>query len=372
MAPQPKGRAGRKAHAASAALLPAGLGAAVLDALPISVYVVDGRLDVVAWNAKREQGPQGMPRHAALGRPLRNVLSPAGFRATAPLLERVLSSGQPHEESTETPDGRRFHVRRFPVKTGGRTTHVVSWFEDVTERSALELRLIASDRLAFLGQLVAGVAHEVSNPLAGIAGCAEVLATLAAQASGVKARREAQEFHELIREEVARCERLVRTLLDAARHEPGREADIGATTRTVLRLLDRHPAFARVHVVARLPEGLPPARIDPDSLKQVVVALAVNAAQAMPTGGTLTLRAGKTDTGLQLDVMDTGPGVPVELRARIFEPFFRADDSRPGSGLGLAIARNLVRGRGGDILLRTRRGAGAAFRVLLGVAEGKA
>lgn len=345
------------------------LGAAVLDALPMSLYVVDRDLRVVFWNAQRERGPFGQPRQAVLGRPLAEVLPAAGYRATEPLLRRVLTTGQPHEESLETDGGRRLHVRRLPIRKGRVVTHVVSWFEDVTERSALELRVIASDRLAFLGQLVAGVAHEISNPLAGIAGCAEVLASLAARGPASVAR-EAREFRKLVRDEVARCERLVKTLLGAARPQPGRTADLGATTRAVLRLLERHPAFARVKVVARLGGRLPPAEIDADSLKQVVVALAINAAQAMPGGGTLTLRGSQQGGGLALDVIDTGRGVPPECRARIFEPFFRADPSRPGSGLGLAIARSLVRSRGGDILLRPRRGPGAAFRVLLREAEG--
>lgn len=349
---------------------PPDLGAAVLDALPMSLYVVDRDLRVLFWNAERERGPLGQPRQAVLGRLLEDVLPPAGFRATAPALQRVLSSGQPHEESLETEGGRRLHVRRLPIKKGRVVTHVVSWFDDVTERSALELRLIASDRLAFLGQLVAGVAHEISNPLAGIAGCAEVLASLAARGPA-SAACEAREFRKLIRDELARCERLVKTLLGAARPQTGRTADLAATTRAVLRLLERHPAFARVKVVARLGSGLPPAEIDADSLKQVVVALAVNAAQAMPAGGTLTLRAGEHAGGLLLDVTDTGTGIPPESRARIFEPFFRADPSHPGSGLGLPIARSLVRGRGGDIVLRARRGPGAAFRVLLRRAEGQ-
>jgi signal transduction histidine kinase len=140
-------------------------------------------------------------------------------------------------------------------------------------------------------------------------------------------------------------------------------AAIDATVASVLRLLDHHPAFTRIRVVQRFPAGLPPARIDADSLKQVVIALAVNAAHAMAGGGTLTLRAGQTRQGLVLDVMDTGPGVPAEIRHRIFEPFFTTNAAQ-GAGLGLAVARTLVRHRGGDLIYRHRR-SGAAFRVLL-------
>jgi signal transduction histidine kinase len=338
---------------------------AVLDALPVSLYMVDRGLRIVAWNSRRETGPQGRLRADALGRPLREILSPAGYRATVPILRRVFDTGVPHEETTEpTGQARQFRILRLPVRRGRRITHVLSWFEDITERRALEMQLIASDRLAFLGQLVAGVAHEVSNPLASIAGCAEALASLASAAGSPAGRREAEQFRDLIRSEVARCERILRTLHGAARPDPASVADVAATVDTVLRLLERHPAFTRVHVRRRIPVALPPATIDVDSLKQVVIALAMNAARAMAGGGTLTLIAAKERAALILDVVDTGPGVPEAIRRRIFEPFFTTDSSK-GSGLGLAIARSLVRGHGGDLVYRTRRGRGAAFRVLL-------
>jgi two-component system NtrC family sensor kinase len=121
--------------------------------------------------------------------------------------------------------------------------------------------------------------------------------------------------------------------------------------------------------VCRIPSKIPEARIDADSLKQVVMALASNAAQAMPDGGTLTLRGGRSNGHVVLAVQDTGPGVPAQLRSRIFEPFFTTKQDQ-GAGLGLAIARTLVRGRGGDLVCRPRRGRGALFRVLLRPAEG--
>jgi len=337
--------------------------AAVLDALPMSVYVVDRELRVVAWNSGREQGPQGLPREQVLGRSLRKIFPAAAFRATAQQIERVLRTRRLQTETVETRSGRLYEVGRYPVFQGRRISHVLCNFEDVTERRAIELQMIASDRLAFLGQLVAGVAHEVSNPLAGIAGCAEALASIGMQVPHKIARRQAREFRDLIRGEVARCERILRTLLDAARPGPGETADLGEHVEAALRLLERHPAFARVKVRSRVAPGLPRARIEPDSLKQVVMALALNAGRAMAGGGTLTIRGGLGGDRLFLDVMDTGPGIPPEMRSRIFEPFYSADPAG-GAGLGLAIARNLVRGRGGDLVYRSRQ-RGACLRVIL-------
>lgn len=333
----------------------------MLDAIPLGMYVVDRELRVVAWNKQREMGPIGKPRRRVLGKPLRKVLTEAGYRATEPVLRKVFESGEPHASMADTRGARLFQVARLPVVRGGRVSHVLSRFEDVTDQRALEMRVIANDRLAFLGQLVAGVAHEISNPLASIAGCAEALHGLAAGGAAPKARREAREFLRLIRGEVARCERLVRTLLDSARPKGSDSSDLGEAARTVLRLLERHPAFARVKVVSRLPAQLV-AQIDPDSLKQVLIALALNAARAMRGDGTLTLRGGRSAGRVVLEVADTGPGVAPDVRPHIFEPFFTTDPE--GAGLGLPIARSLVRGRGGDLVLRPSRG-GACFRVLL-------
>lgn len=341
-----------------------GLGAAILDAIPLSLYVVDRELRVVAWNRLREEGPLGRPRHEVLGKPLSAVLAPRGFRTTRPALEEVLRTGRPRESTLESRGGRMFHVRRLPVFDAGRVSHVLSTFEDVTDRRALEMSLIASDRLAFLGQLVAGAVHEIANPLAAIAGCAENLAAIAARAPAASDRREAEEFGGLVRQEVARCERLLKSLLGAARRDPSSTADVATTVTTALKLLERHPGFTRVRVVARLPSGLPPAAIEPDFLQQVVMALATNAARAMAGEGTLRLRAAREGRSVVLDVVDTGPGVSAEVRDHIFEPFFTTHPNE-GTGLGLPIARSLVRGRGGDLLYRPRRGRGAAFRVVL-------
>jgi PAS domain S-box-containing protein len=348
--------------------LPEGLGD-VLDALPIGLYVVDRDLKIAAWNRLREKGPYGRDRKEVLGKPLRRVVGAAGFRSLEPVLEEVFRSGKPHEETVESGEV-LYHVRRVPLRRGRKVTHVLSWFEDITERRALEMRLIASDRFAFLAQLVSGVAHEISNPLAGIAGCAEALAELASKGDRAQAK-EAQQFRNLIRTEVARCERIVRFLLDSSRPSSETRADLAETVSLAFRLLERHPSFARIRVRTTIPTKMPLAGIDADSLKQVVMALAVNGSQAMPNGGTLTVRAGRGEgRSLVLDVTDTGAPVPIERRARLFEPFATADAQR-GAGLGLAVARSLLRSRGGDLVYRPRK-SGNAFRVSLRAVSGKA
>jgi signal transduction histidine kinase len=158
-------------------------------------------------------------------------------------------------------------------------------------------------------------------------------------------------------------------LLDSARPSAGRTADVTDTVGTALRLLERHPAFTRIRVRSRIPEALPAAHIETDSLKQVVMALAMNASRAMPSGGTLTIQAAHRGRQLILDVMDTGRAVPHEARPHMFEPF--TNDSERGAGLGLAVARSLLRSHGGDLTYVPRR-QGSCFRVVIRAAGGRA
>ena len=167
----------------------AGLGASVLDALPIGLYVVDRGLRVVAWNRPREKGPFGSRAARCWGGPCSASFPRAASRDRCRILEKVFATGETHEQTVEA------HGAPLPRAPAARERRAAGsptccrWFEDITEQRALEMRLIASDRLAFLGQLVAGVAHEVSNPLAGIAGCAEALASLALKPGGAKDAR---------------------------------------------------------------------------------------------------------------------------------------------------------------------------------------
>jgi PAS domain S-box-containing protein len=239
----------RPAKKAAGPELLSGLGEAILDSMPVGIYVVDRALRVVAWNAEREKGPIGQPRKKVLGRPLRTALTEGGYHATEPIVRKVFETGEPYEQMSETPGSRLFNISRVPVTRNGSVTHVLARFDDVTEQRALEMRVIANDRLAFLGQLVAGVAHEIANPLASIAGCAEALYALADASGQPEAKQEAKQFLGLIKGEVARCERLVRTLLESGRPGRGQACDLAEEIDVVLRLLERHPGFTRVKVV---------------------------------------------------------------------------------------------------------------------------
>ena len=253
----------------------------VLDALPIGLYVVDRDLEVVAWNRLREQGPIGRPRGACLGRPLQAVLGKDGFRATEPVLRAGLRSGKPHEEIVETP-GSLYHVRRLPVEPRPRGRPTCSRGSR-TSPSGAPSRCSSSPPTAWPSSASSwpGVAHEISNPLAGIAGCAEALASLAAKSGRAGAARGAPVPRpDPRRGRALRADRAVPARLRALA-TPASAADVGATRgarRCACSSATRR--FARLRV--RGQPAQEPARrsqIDPDSLKQVVMALAMNAAR---------------------------------------------------------------------------------------------
>ena len=190
---------------------------AILDALPIGLYLVDRDLRVVAWNRLREEGPFGRPRAQAVGRPLRQVLGAAGYRTAEPLLRSVLASGRASEDTVETAAGGLFHVRRLPVRRGGKVTHVLSWFEDITERRAMEMRLIASDRLAFLGQLVVGRRPRDLEPARRHRRLRRGPRVARRPRPRAATRARPSSSATSSASEVARCEAIVRFLLDSAR-----------------------------------------------------------------------------------------------------------------------------------------------------------
>ncbi len=245
-------------------------------------------------------------------------------------------------------------------------------FDDLLARLAAARRQVErSARLATLGRLAAAVAHELRNPLSGVKMNARVLADELGE------NTPEAETVRLILGEIDRMDLFLRELLAAAspddRPAPdsappaGAAADLRAVARSVLALLAQRCRHAGVDVEADLPEGLPPAAVEAERVRQVLLNLLHNALDAMPHGGRLTVRLAETETGgIRAEVADTGSGVDVGEGADPFEPFLT---TRPdGTGLGLYVCRRVVEGAGGSIGYRST-GTGATFRFELPRAE---
>ncbi len=226
------------------------------------------------------------------------------------------------------------------------------------------------DRLAALGEMAAGLAHEIRNPLGAIKAAAQYL-----ESPSDVAVEPSREFLGIIVEETNRLNRVVSTFLDYARPYKGNPTpnDVGAVIERTLQVLQ--PGLpANVEVVRELTDNLPLVRIDPEQLRQVLMNLVQNAVQAMESGGRLGVASGlratpiRSDPGepaafVEIRITDTGPGISQKALGKLFIPFFTTKDK--GTGLGLAICQRIVQTAGGGIEVRTQPDEGTTFTVLL-------
>jgi two-component system sensor histidine kinase HydH len=235
------------------------------------------------------------------------------------------------------------------------------------QNSKLYERMKERDRLAALGEMAAGLAHEIRNPLGAIKGAAQLLvpAPGAADVSGPESR----EFLGVIVEEVNRLNKVVSQFLDYARPYRGElePLDVNDVIKKTAQLLQ---ADAKVELSLALDEGLPRVRADAEQLRQVFLNLAINAIQAMPDGGKLTIssalrkaRRGEKAQMVEVRFRDTGMGIPPGELKNLFIPFFTTKEK--GTGLGLPISQRIVENHGGAIEVRSRLGVGSTFTVVL-------
>jgi len=224
-------------------------------------------------------------------------------------------------------------------------------------------QLRRADRLSALGELSAGIAHEVRNPLGSIEGAIQILCRPNLPDETRK------EFSDLAQAEFNRLKGVVTNFLEFARPQrPQQRATTpAAILESVVRLASETAKLAGVSIHIDLPEDVPPIMLDPEQIKQVMLNLVINAIQATPPRGNVTLRARMKSSTLALEVEDEGKGIPRENLEKIFDPFFttRAD----GTGLGLSIAHSIVSQHGGTIAVTRNKGEGMTFAVELPFGE---
>jgi signal transduction histidine kinase len=236
--------------------------------------------------------------------------------------------------------------------------------EDRTTERALEQQLIHRDRLASIGQLAAGLAHELGNPLTGITCAAQ---NLRDDVSDADTRERLQQILDLSR----RIDAIVRTLLSFS-HAGERQAVSGQLSRVVLGEVVRE-AIALVHIVPRhraielRNRCADDITLDADRqrLVQVLVNLLANACDASPPGGPVEVSSTQGDGVVRISVSDHGSGMTPEVQARVFEPFFTTKEPGQGTGLGLSLVYNIVRDHGGQVALESVPGAGTMVTVEL-------
>jgi len=254
---------------------------------------------------------------------------------------------------------------------GDDISHVITIGEDVTEWREAQHRLAETEKLAAVGQLAAGVMHEINNPLATILACSEALG-LRTEELSPGARQHAEEYLKIIDTEVQRCRRIVDGLLDFSRPKTGekRVVDVNALLEQTLFLLKHHDRFKLLTLVRELTPGLRQLQADPERLIQSFMALMLNAMDAMESRGVLTVRTGVNpdrNDEILVELIDTGTGIKQEDLPKIFEPFFTTKLPGRGTGLGLSICYGIIADHRGRIEVVSQVGIGSTFKVYLPV-----
>ncbi|MBX3603957.1 MAG: PAS domain S-box protein [Piscinibacter sp.] len=361
---------------------------AIVDNALAAIVATDAEGRIVEFNRAAE-AMFGRTREAVLGQAVGDVIVPQRFRAGHEAgMQRMRTGQAPRllgrrvEMMALRADGTEFPVEMVLWRTEavGHAAHFTASMTDLSERRAAAQQieqqreaLRQSEKLGAMGSLLAGVAHELNNPLAIVMGRASLLEEKCVDAPALRA--DAQR----IREAAERCGRIVRTFLNMARQKPPerRSVQLNDLARAATEMLAYTFRSHGVELQVELAADLPEVRADADQIGQVVLNLLVNAQQALaaqePQAG--AERRVRVSTGVEarrdnreprvwLRVADSGPGIAAALREKIFEPFFTTKPEGLGTGLGLAVSRSLVREHGGELGLESSQG-GAVFRLSL-------
>jgi two-component system NtrC family sensor kinase len=287
--------------------------------------------------------------------------------------DRVFDSGEIQQmemESGASGETRHYRITKIPMRQAASDiSHVITIGEDITEWHEAQQRLAETEKLAAVGQLAAGVMHEINNPLATILACCEALA-LRNQDFPPPDRQGHDEYLKIIDTEVQRCRRIVDSLLDFSHPKTGKKkpVDVNGVVERTLFLLKHHARFKRLTVVREFATDLPPVLADQERLIQSFMALMLNAMDAMDSRGRLTVRScinPDRQDEILLEFIDTGVGIKREDLPKIFEPFFTTKPQGRGTGLGLSICYGIIAEHRGRIDVESQVGVGSNFKVYL-------
>jgi two-component system NtrC family sensor kinase len=363
----------------------------IVESINVGILAADLEDRVESWNSQIEQ-LTGIPREVALGKPL-SVLFPSELAAkfddvrdetgihhiykftlrpdTMVLMVGNSSGDNGHSrgngwgvsnQQQTQPASSEITVNIAIAPLVSREEQRIGRliiFDDVTDRAELERRLVQADKLSSIGLLAAGVAHEVNTPLAVISTYAQMLAKQVAGDEGKSV------LLDKIAKQTFRASEIVNSLLSFSRTSTKDfvEVDLDRVIRETLTLLEHQLKKAGIAVDVELEESLPPVKGNFGKLQQVFLNLYLNARDAMERGGRLTVKAWSTERGVEVQVRDTGSGIPPEHLQRIYDPFFTTKAARKGTGLGLAVTYGIVKEHGGAIEVDSQPGQGAQFHL---------
>jgi PAS domain S-box-containing protein len=338
----------------------------ILANVPLGLYTVDRQLQITSWNDSMAAFSD-IPATEAIGRPVNELFPNLEEEGVAQRLRKVLESGEAlnlrllhRDNSGES----RFQKRRMsPLKEAGKTIGAIVVVEDITEFEQLLAQTIQSEKLAEVGRMSAGIAHEINNPLAVIGYACQLL-----QEEEISYSEDQLDLLQRIDTEVDRLQNLTSELLAYSGNQDGKRklANLNEALEDTLSLLRYEVKKTNTEISAELEGTLPSIFIDKNRFKQIFINLILNAIQAMGSHGRIAISSSwDKSSGIRFDFRDSGPGVPAEDRDKIFEPFFTARADGTGTGLGLYLCRKFVSEYQGELSVSDNPGGGSCFTIAL-------
>ncbi len=340
---------------------------ALFDSIPASIYIIDRKYNLIAINVSRAARINSRPNQL-VGKKCYETLFQRDDPCAGCRVAETLRNGQPITRtdrqwlSNDQPV--EWEISSFAIQdNASMPIQAILLEQDVTEKRRLEANLIQSEKLAAVGQLAAGVAHEINNPLAAVIANAQLLRRdLPVDAD------DALESVKLIELAGLRASQVVRNLLGFARKEQYdfSPTDLNETIQNALTLLQHEFVSRPIELHSDLEENMPRVRASRDHLQGVWINLIVNAMDAIESGsGQISITSHFVVNEFRVTIHDNGRGIPPEKVQRIFEPFYTTKASGRGTGLGLSVCHRIIKQHGGYIQVESRVGVGTKFTVVL-------
>ena len=347
------------------------------DGITDMVWIEDSKQRLVRANRALHVGT-GLTSLEVVGMSCRDLLKKIGAAEGECLCIETITEKRPCFRELKGVGGNIFHFWTYPlIGENGRLYSLVHYLKDVTAQKRLEQQLIRSDRLASLGTLVAGIAHEINNPLGIIAGYAEALLDRAKDHALLE-NPEFEDFPEYlqtIHNEIFRCKGILRSLLDFARPTAGafREIDMNELIKEVILLVNHRARRLNHNIMLSLDRDIPKIYADPGNLRQVFMNIIINSMYFTPEGGSITIAtetasdtgSAERDRSIKVTISDTGAGIAPAIIGKIFDPFFTTKPVGEGTGLGLAICHKIIEEHGGSIDVMSEVGDGTTLIIRL-------
>ncbi len=317
-------------------------------------------------SAYREWMSQGSP--AVFGKESHELAHHAGILCPVCFLEQAQREKRAISGYWKAPDGQHYSTYLYPILDNHRNVaRAVHYVKNITDRKQIEEQMMEAEKLAALGQLSAGVAHEINNPLGVILTYTKLLLRESAEGS------QQQQDIKVIEKHAKNSKTIVENLLSFSRHNTTNKkaANLNDCINEVLLMIAKQFEKDKIILEKNMDPSIPPMVIDQEKMKQVYLNLFMNAKQAIVSGGKLTVTTRFIPEKKQVEarVQDTGEGIPPNIIGKIFEPFFTTKKTGEGTGLGLSISYGIIKEHGGQIRVESEPGKGSIFIISLPVEE---